>query len=133
MERKINCEVLTPDGQVYKGEVDLAIVPAFKGEMGFLYNHAPLIAALGVGEVRLTNSGHKEYMVVEGGFVEIINNKLSIFPMHAYKRSSLYKEGIEKELKRLKELEKPKDILEREKIAKEIQKLKVQLKVSKRQ
>ncbi|MFH0976705.1 MAG: ATP synthase F1 subunit epsilon [Spirochaetota bacterium] len=133
MERKISCNVLTPDGQVYNGEVDLAIVPgAQKGEMGFLYNHAPLIAALGLGEVRLTNGNHKEYLVVEGGFVEIINNKLSIFPMHAYKRSDLYKEGIEKEIKKLQEQEKPKDPVEREKIAKEIQKLKIQLKVSKK-
>jgi F-type H+-transporting ATPase subunit epsilon len=132
MERKINCNVLTPEGQVYKGEVDYAVVPAFLGSMGFLYNHAPLIAELTTGEVRLTNGNTTEYMVVEGGFVEIIKNELSIFPVKAYKKSELFKEDIEKDIKQLSELKKPVDFTERERLMKEISKLKLKLRVANR-
>jgi F-type H+-transporting ATPase subunit epsilon len=132
MERKINCNIQTPDGHVYKGDIDFAVVPAFKGGMGFLYNHAPLIAQLSTGEVRLLNGNDTEYLVVEGGFVEIINNELSIFPIKATKKSDLFKEDIEKEIKRLGELRKTVDFSEREKIMEEINKQKIKLKVANR-
>ncbi len=132
MERKINCNVLTPEGHIYQGDIEYAVVPALFGSMGFLYNHAPLIAELTTGEVRLINGNEAEYMVVEGGFVEINDNQLSIFPVKAYKKSDLFKEDIEKELKKLHDLKKPKDFGEREKIMKEISNLKLKLKVANR-
>jgi F-type H+-transporting ATPase subunit epsilon len=132
MERKINCNVLTPEGHVYQGDIDFAVVPAFLGSMGFLYNHAPLIAELTTGEVRLVKGNETEYMVVEGGFVEMNDNQLSIFPVKAFKKSDLFKEDIEKELKQLHDMKKPVDFAEREKITKEISKLKLKLKVANR-
>jgi F-type H+-transporting ATPase subunit epsilon len=136
MERRINCNVLTPDGQIFMGDVDYAVIPAFLGSMGFLYNHAPLIAELTTGEVRLVKGNETEYMVVEGGFVEINDNQLSIFPVKAYKKSELFREDIEKEIDRLtelrRELERPVDFTETEKIMKEIKKQKIKLKTANR-
>jgi F-type H+-transporting ATPase subunit epsilon len=132
MERKINCKVFTPEGPVYTGQIDLGIVPAYDGEMGFLYNHSPLIAELGAGEVRLRNGQDTDYLVIEGGFIEIRQNELSIFPVKAYKKVELFKEGLEKEMKRLHELDKPADFNERAKIQKEIDNLKIKLKVANR-
>ncbi len=132
MERKINCNVFTPDGPVYKGEIDFAVVPALKGETGFLYNHAPLVAELGIGEVRLKKGQDADYLVVEGGFAEIYNNELSIFPVNAYKKADLFKTDIEKEIKRLTELKRPADYSEREKFKNEIERLKIKLKVANR-
>jgi len=40
MAMKLNCNVLTPERQIYEGQVDFAVVQAYDGEMGFLYNHA---------------------------------------------------------------------------------------------
>lgn len=121
---------------MYRGDVDYAVVPAFKGGMGFLYNHAPLIAELGIGEVRLLKGNNAEYMVVEGGFVEIYENALTIFPMKAYKKSELFKEDIEKEIdrlrKKMKEMERPVDFTEREKIVKEIDVQKIKLRTASR-
>ena len=132
MERRINCTVLTPEGQVYKGDIDFAVVPALKGGMGFLYNHAPLIAELTLGEVRLLNGNDTEYMAVEGGFVEIKENELSIFPSKVFKKSDLFKEDIEKEIKRLRELKEHADFVEKDKIMKDIYNLKIKLRVASR-
>jgi F-type H+-transporting ATPase subunit epsilon len=131
-ERKIKCNIHTPEGHFYEGKVDLAVVPALYGSMGFLYNHAPLIAELSNGEVRLTDGNKTEYMAVEGGFVEINRNELSIYPVKAYKKSDLFKEDIDKEIKRLQELKKPVDFSERENHKQEIDKLKIKLKVANR-
>lgn len=132
IERKIDCSVFTLEGQVYHGEVELAIIPAVKGEMGFLYNHAQLITELDIGEVRLRSGQNTDYLVVEGGFVEISQNELSICPVKAYTKEELFKEDIEDEIKRLEENKKTTDFAEREKITHEIRKLRIKLKVANR-
>jgi F-type H+-transporting ATPase subunit epsilon len=61
MNRKINCSILTPERTLYEGDVDMAVVQAHDGEMGFLGGHAPLISELGIGEIRLKNANSTEY------------------------------------------------------------------------
>jgi F-type H+-transporting ATPase subunit epsilon len=47
-------EILTPDEEVYKGEVDSIIAPGLDGYLGILNNHAPLIASLQKGRLTIT-------------------------------------------------------------------------------
>jgi len=50
-----------------------------EGEIAFLTGHAPLIGALGIGEVRIAQeSGEDEVAAVHGGFVEVRNDKVVI-------------------------------------------------------
>ncbi len=130
MERKIMCNVLTPNGEFFKGEVDLAVVPAFDGEMGFLYNHAPLIAELGYGEMRIYTGKEYEFLVVEGGFVEISENELNIFAESAFTKKDLLQEEIEEEIDKLTGFEKSLEYNERKKIENQINKLRLRLKVA---
>jgi len=104
MSRKINCSILTPERSLFEGDVDFAIVQAHNGEMGFLVNHAPLISELGVGEIRLREGKSTEYLVVEGGVVEIKDNRLIILAESAMKKSELDPQEIEAKLKELSEL-----------------------------
>ena len=76
--KKIKCSILTPDRYLFEGEVAFAVVQAYNGEMGFLVDHAPLISELGLGEIRLQDGKTTEYFVIEGGVVEIRDNKLII-------------------------------------------------------
>lgn len=132
MDRVINCNVLTPDGPVYEGGVELAIVPAWDGEMGFLYNHAALIAELGIGEIRLRYGQETDYLVLEGGFVEIKDNEMVVFAEKAIKKENLVKEDIESAIKEHHAMEKPKIYAERLKLDVELKKLKARLKVASR-
>jgi len=43
------CEVLTPDGRVFSGQVREVALPAHDGQMGVLVNHAPMVCELGYG------------------------------------------------------------------------------------
>jgi len=45
--------LVTPDGPVYEGEVEMLIVPGADGEIGVLARHAPLIAMLNAGSTRV--------------------------------------------------------------------------------
>ncbi len=100
--KKIHCSILTPERHIHEGEFDFVVVPAYDGERGFLVNHAPLVSQLGVGEVRLSDSKKTDYYVVEGGLVEIRNNKLIILAETAQNKSEIDKKKLESRLSELK-------------------------------
>ncbi len=101
MERVINCSILTPERLIYEGEVGFAVVQAHDGEMGFLYGHSPLISKLGIGEIRLNNPKSVDYLVIEGGVVEIKNNKLIVLAEKAFKKSDLSAADLDSKMKEL--------------------------------
>ncbi len=52
-DHKLDVEVLTPEGEVFEGEVQQVSTRTEVGEIGILANHAPLLAALRPTELRL--------------------------------------------------------------------------------
>ncbi|PKL37821.1 MAG: ATP synthase F1 subunit epsilon [Spirochaetae bacterium HGW-Spirochaetae-1] len=103
MNRKINCSILTPEKTLYEGDIDFVVVQAYDGELGFLYGHAPLIAELGIGEVRLRDHNSTDYLVIEGGIVEIKDNRLIVLAEAAISKKELKKDELEKKMKELEE------------------------------
>lgn len=101
--KKIKCSILTPDRYLFEGDIAFAVVQAYNGEMGFLVDHAPLISELGIGEIRLQDGKETKYFVVEGGVVEIRDNKLIVLAETATKKEDLNKEELEIKLKDLRE------------------------------
>ena len=132
MERKIECSIVTPDRVIFEGQVEYAVVQAYDGEMGFLYNHAPLISELGIGELRLRNNSDIQYLVVEGGFVEIRDNELNVLAENAYIKNDLSKEQIEQDIKDLKQTSNTATDIEKMDFEVELTKLKARLKVASR-
>jgi len=134
MERVINCTILTPERLVYEGEVGFAVVQAHNGEMGFLYGHSPLISKLGIGEVRLNNPKSVDYLVIEGGVVEIKDNKLIVLAERAFKKEDLSAADLENKMKELdsKMSTLPQFSEDKFELKLEKDKLKVRLKVAKR-
>ena len=130
MAMKITCTVITPDRVLYQGDVDFAVVQAYDGERGFLYNHIPLVSQLGYGEVRLYTGDVIERLIVEGGIVEIRDNELIVLAEVAMLKKELSKDEIQKMLNDIISREKPEDFGERELIALEVRKLKARLKVA---
>lgn len=75
----MHLEIITPDKTVYQGEVEYVQLPGSEGSFGVLKNHAPIIASLGKGELNFTdNKNHKQSMKINGGVVEVLNNKISV-------------------------------------------------------
>ena len=134
MERVINCSILTPERLIYEGEVGFAVVQAHNGELGFLYGHSPLISKLGMGEIRLNNPKSVDYLIVEGGLVEIKNNKLIILAEKAFKKSDLTVADLTEKMKELDSKMNSLPPYSEEKVIlrSEKDKLKVRLKVAKR-
>lgn len=78
MANKLLLEVVTPTRLVVSQEVDLATAPGEDGEFGVMANHAPLLASLKIGEMRITDDGNTIRMAVSGGFCEVSSNKMTV-------------------------------------------------------
>ena len=70
--------IITPDRQIFEGEVDSATFPGEDGSFQVLNNHAPLVSALGRGEIRYRGKEVDDSVVVEGGVVEVLKNNISV-------------------------------------------------------
>ena len=71
--------VLTPEKEVFEGPITSVKVPGVSGQFEILSNHAPLVSALGNGEVRiLKKDGEKFSFTIEKGFLEVLDNKVSL-------------------------------------------------------
>ncbi|OKL39369.1 ATP synthase F1 subunit epsilon [Pontibacter flavimaris] len=71
-------EIITPDKKVYAGEVEAAQFPGANGSFEVLDMHAPLISTLEKGSIRITTSKGQEFFTVDGGVVEVLNNKIIV-------------------------------------------------------
>jgi F-type H+-transporting ATPase subunit epsilon len=75
--------VATPEKLVVDQQVTDAEVPGKDGYMGILAGHAPLLSALGEGQLTYTVSGAKSTLKIDGGFVEVFENTVSVLADHA--------------------------------------------------
>jgi F-type H+-transporting ATPase subunit epsilon len=72
-------EIITPEKTIFAGSVGALVVPATGGSMGILANHAPLIASLDPGVVKVTGAdGALQVLAIGGGFVEVAANHARI-------------------------------------------------------
>jgi F-type H+-transporting ATPase subunit epsilon len=74
----IELEIVTPERLAFSGPVDSVSVPGSEGELGILPHHAPLLATLGVGELRYRSGGTEESFVIAGGFVQVRPDKVVV-------------------------------------------------------
>jgi len=72
-------DILTPEQKVYSGQVYGIQLPGVEGSFEVLENHAPLIAALGKGRMKiLKDKNQTELFEITGGFAEVLNNKATV-------------------------------------------------------
>ncbi|MBK8922970.1 MAG: ATP synthase F1 subunit epsilon [Saprospirales bacterium] len=75
----MNLVILSPEKQIFSGPVKSVKVPGASGSFEMLENHAPIVSSLEAGEVRIIKEdGEKMTFRVEGGFVELLNNEVSL-------------------------------------------------------
>jgi F-type H+-transporting ATPase subunit epsilon len=67
----IKIDLITPEKLVFSDNVDFVVAPTASGEIGILPKHAPLLAQLAPGEIRLTTGDTVRSLAVTGGFIEV--------------------------------------------------------------
>ena len=98
----LSCALTTPEKKVYEGPVRFVVVPAADGELGILPRHAPLVSSLGFGELRVDEeSGAKRSFFVEGGFLQVLDDDVSILAATAVDVNDLDSAAEEASLKEI--------------------------------
>ncbi|TAG57965.1 MAG: ATP synthase F1 subunit epsilon [Cytophagales bacterium] len=71
-------EIVTPDKKIFDGEADGVQFPGANGSFEILNNHAPIVAALVAGKLKVRTGKETEIFNISGGLVEMQKNKLIV-------------------------------------------------------
>ena len=74
----LRCVVVTPEQTVLDTTAEFIALPLFDGEVGIALHHSPMIGRLGYGELRIRNGESTDRYYVDGGFVQIADNVVSV-------------------------------------------------------
>jgi len=79
----LKCTIVTPERAVLDEAVDFVAVPMYDGELGVLPGRAPLIGRLGFGELRARRGATTRRYFIDGGFVQVRDNVVSVLTSQA--------------------------------------------------
>ncbi len=82
-EKLFHCTVITPEAQPFDGQVESVVLPAHDGQIGILFNRAPLLCKLGAGRLRLQTEVEEHDWFIDGGFAQVIDNKVTVLTQRA--------------------------------------------------
>lgn len=72
-------EILTPERKIFSGEVYGVQLPGISGLFEVLDKHAPLVSALKAGKLKILKDKNSNSLYnIQGGFVEVLNNKTTV-------------------------------------------------------
>ena len=83
------CSVVTPERQVLECEASFAAFPAHDGEIGVLIDRAPIVCRLGIGIARFETGGETKDLYIDGGFAQVVDNRLTILTEQATQLAEL--------------------------------------------
>jgi F-type H+-transporting ATPase subunit epsilon len=95
----LRCVVVTPEKAVLDEPASFIVVPMFDGELGVAHDRVPLIGRLGFGELRITQGNQVKHYYVDGGFVQIRNNIVTVLTSKAVPASQIKVEDAENVLR----------------------------------
>lgn len=93
-----HCSVITPERSVLECDAVFAAIPAHDGEIGILRNRGPLVCKLGIGVLRVQSPSGDQSVFVDGGFAQVIENRVSVLTQQAQLASEIDPAAAEKAL-----------------------------------
>ena len=92
------CSVITPERVVLDTPATFVAFPAHDGEVGILPHRAPLVYKLGIGQLRVETAEDTHSYYIDGGFAQMVNNRLVILAEQAKKVTEIQPAAAEKAL-----------------------------------
>ena len=90
MAEKLFLEVVTPQKLIVSEEVEIVMAPGSEGEFGALKGHTTFLTSLKIGTLRYKDANGKErFLFINGGFTEVLPDKVTILAESAERRSDI--------------------------------------------
>ena len=83
MADKLHVSLVTPEAELFAGDVDQVVAPGVEGQFGVLAHHAPFMTILAEGDVVVMNDGKTRVFQVRGGFADVNEEGMTILAEHA--------------------------------------------------
>ncbi|RKL68010.1 F0F1 ATP synthase subunit epsilon [Salipaludibacillus neizhouensis] len=76
--KTMQTNVVTPDGSVFSGQVEMVSAKTQAGDLGILPDHIPLVTPLAIGAIRIKLNNKVELIAVSGGIMEVRGDEVNI-------------------------------------------------------
>jgi F-type H+-transporting ATPase subunit epsilon len=96
--RTFDLSLVTPEGAAYEGEAEMLIVPGAAGEIGVLARHAPLVAMLKAGEIRIKAGGEWQTFAAGPGYFKIQQDRALVLVDDAVRAEEIDVEQARREV-----------------------------------
>jgi len=98
MADKLNFSLVSPERELYSGEVDQVDIPGTEGDLGVFPNHSPLMAAIRTGTITVFENGTETKFFVQGGFADVMPSGLTVLAEKAVAMDALDRSEVEAEI-----------------------------------
>ena len=109
MADKLTFSLVSPEAELFAGEVDQVDVPGSEGDLGIFPNHSPLMAAIRTGAITVYNDGVETQYFVQGGFADVTPAGLTVLAEKASLLSDVDTDAVKADIdaatKALEEME----------------------------
>lgn len=93
----VHCDIVSAEEKVFSGLVETLVCTGEAGELGIMPGHAPLLTRLSPGPVQLIKQdGADEFIYVDGGYLEVQPNLITVLADTAIRASDIDEEAAEK-------------------------------------
>ena len=99
MADKLSFALVSPERELFNGDVDQVVVPGSEGEFGVLPNHAPVMSVIKPGALKVLNDGAERRIFVNGGFADVTPEGLTVLAEEAIDLEDISADKIEQDLK----------------------------------
>ncbi len=99
MADKLSFALVSPERELFNGEVDHVVVPGSEGEFGVSPNHAPVMSVVKPGALRVFNDGAERRIFVNGGFADVTPEGLTVLAEEALDLADVNPADLEQQLK----------------------------------
>jgi F-type H+-transporting ATPase subunit epsilon len=102
MNAPFHCTVVSPERPLFEGSADKVVVPGTKGQIGVLPRHAPIIAKLEPGVIRIhrpvEDGGDVARMAVAGGFLQVVGTEVTLLVTDAVTAADIDEPTVRREM-----------------------------------
>lgn len=103
MADKLSFALVSPERELFNGEVDQVVVPGSEGEFGVLPNHSPAMSVIKPGALKVLSDGAERRIFVNGGFADVTPEGLTVLAEEGIDLADIDAAQIEQELKNASE------------------------------
>ena len=99
MAEKLNFALVSPERELFHGEVDHVVIPGSEGEFGVLPAHAPVMSVVKPGALRVFVDGVERRIFVNGGFADVTPEGLTVLAEEAIDLADIDPARLDRDLK----------------------------------